>query len=113
MALTSGTKLGPYEIRSPLGSGGMGEVYRATDACLGRDVAIKVCAERFSERFGYEAHAIAALNHSNICRLYDVGPNYLVSPRELSKSQEEENRPNCEFHLPPPGVVWRRTWDWF
>jgi len=56
----------------------MGEVYRARDTRLGRDVAIKVCAERFSDRFGREAHAIAALNHSNICHLYDVGPNYLV-----------------------------------
>jgi len=56
----------------------MGEVYRARDTRLDRDVAIKVCAERFSDRFGREAHAIAALNHSNICHLYDVGPNYLV-----------------------------------
>ena len=56
----------------------MGEVYRARDTRLGRDVAIKVAAERFSDRFSREAHAIAALNHSNICHLYDVGPNYLV-----------------------------------
>jgi serine/threonine protein kinase len=78
MPLAAGTQLGPYEIMAPLGAGGMGEVYRARDTRLGRDVAIKVCAERFSERFGREAHAIAALNHSNICHLYDVGPNYLV-----------------------------------
>ena len=78
MLLAPGTQLGPYEIMVPLGAGGMGEVYRARDTRLGRDVAIKVCTERFSERFDREAHAIAALNHSNICHLYDVGLNYLV-----------------------------------
>src|SRR5579863_1266516 len=56
----------------------MGEVYRARDPRLGRDVAIKVSAERFSERFDREARAVAALNHPNICAIYDVGPNYLV-----------------------------------
>jgi len=56
----------------------MGEVYRARDPRLGRDVAIKVSAEQFSERFEREARAIAALNHPNICQLYDVAPNYLV-----------------------------------
>src|SRR5580704_14769120 len=56
----------------------MGEVYRARDTRLRRDVAIKVSAERFSERFDREAHAVAALNHPNICAIYDVGPNYLV-----------------------------------
>jgi eukaryotic-like serine/threonine-protein kinase len=78
MALAAGTKLGPYEILAPIGAGGMGEVYRARDTRLGREVAIKVSAERFSERFEKEAHAIAALNHPNICTLHDVGPNYLV-----------------------------------
>ena len=56
----------------------MGEVYRAHDSRLDRDVAIKVSAQRFSARFEREARAIAALNHSNICHVYDVGPNYLV-----------------------------------
>jgi serine/threonine protein kinase len=56
----------------------MGEVYRARDTRLGRDVAIKISAERFSDRFEREARAISALNHPNICTLYDVGPNYLV-----------------------------------
>jgi len=70
--------LGPYEILAPIGAGGMGEVYRARDTRLAREVAIKVAAERFSERFEKEAHAIAALNHPNICTLHDVGPNYLV-----------------------------------
>src|SRR5579862_9380710 len=78
MPLSIGEKLGPYEITAPIGKGGMGEVYRARDTRLKRDVAIKISAERFSERFENEARAIAALNHSNICHLYDVGPNYLV-----------------------------------
>jgi len=63
---------------APLGAGGMGEVYRARDPRLGREVAIKVSAARFSDRFEREARAIAQLNHSNICQLYDVGPDYLV-----------------------------------
>jgi eukaryotic-like serine/threonine-protein kinase len=78
MPLTAGDKLGPYEILAPIGAGGMGEVYRARDARLNRDVAIKVSAAQFSERFEREAKAVAALNHPNICHLYDVGPNYLV-----------------------------------
>ena len=78
MSLPLGTRLGAYEITAPIGSGGMGDVYRAHDSRLGRDVAIKVSAEQFSERFDREARAIAALNHTNICHLYDVGPNYLV-----------------------------------
>jgi Tol biopolymer transport system component len=78
MALTPGTRLGPYEIIAPLGAGGMGEVYKARDTRLNRTVAIKVSIEQFSERFEREAHAVAALNHSNVCTLHDVGPNYLV-----------------------------------
>ncbi|MGC2473738.1 MAG: protein kinase [Candidatus Sulfotelmatobacter sp.] len=76
--LAAGTKLGPYEILSPLGAGGMGEVYKARDTRLDRIVAVKVSKEHFSERFETEAHAVAALNHSHICTLHDVGPNYLV-----------------------------------
>jgi Tol biopolymer transport system component/predicted Ser/Thr protein kinase len=78
MSLSPGTKLGPYEVIAPLGVGGMGEVYRARDPRLGRDVAIKVSAAQFTERFEREARAVAALNHPNICTLYDVGPKYLV-----------------------------------
>jgi serine/threonine protein kinase len=78
MSLAAGTRLGPYEILAPIGQGGMGEVYRARDPRLNRDVAIKVSAAQFSERFEREAKAIAALNHPNICQIYDVGPNYLV-----------------------------------
>src|SRR5580704_13749108 len=78
MLLRVGERLGPYEILAPIGAGGMGEVYRAHDPRMGRDVAIKVAAERFSDRFSREVHAVAALNHPNICHLYDVGPDYLV-----------------------------------
>src|SRR5512132_3351173 len=78
MPLSAGEKLGPYEIIAPIGKGGMGEVWRARDPRVGRDVAIKVSAAQFSERFEREAKAIGALNHPNICTLYDVGPNYLV-----------------------------------
>ena len=79
MALTSGTKLGPYEIQSPLGAGGMGEVYRAKDTRLDRTVAIKVLPTHlsanpeFKQRFEREARAISSLNHPHICHLYDVG----------------------------------------
>ena len=78
MPLSVGDKLGPYEIVAPIGAGGMGEVYRARDTRLGREVAIKVSAEQFSERFARESRSIASLNHTNVCHLYDVGPNYLV-----------------------------------
>ena len=78
MPLSAGEKLGPYEILAPIGEGGMGEVWKARDTRLDRIVAIKVSKTEFSERFEREARAIAALNHSNICQLCDVGPNYLV-----------------------------------
>jgi eukaryotic-like serine/threonine-protein kinase len=78
MPLSPGDKLGPYEILALIGAGGMGEVWKARDPRVGRDVAIKVSQEHFSERFEREAKAIGALNHPNICTLYDVGPNYLV-----------------------------------
>ncbi len=76
--LTPGTQLGPYKIEGPLGSGGMGEVFRAVDTRLGRAVAIKTSQEKFSARFDREARAISSLNHPHICTLHDVGPNYLV-----------------------------------
>src|SRR5258708_26913446 len=75
--VTPGAQIGPYKIAAALGAGGMGEVYRAVDTRLKRTVAIKVAKENFGERFEREARAIAALNHPNICTLYDVGPNYL------------------------------------
>src|SRR5215813_5067284 len=70
MPLTSGTRLGPYEILAPIGAGGMREVYQAKDTRLGRIVALKFSKSEFSERFEREARAVAALNHSNICQLY-------------------------------------------
>src|ERR1017187_8986419 len=79
MALTSGTKLGPYEIQSPLGAGGMGEVYRARDVRLDRTVAVKVLASHLSsspelkQRMEREARAISSLNHPHICQLYGIG----------------------------------------
>ena len=85
VALAAGTKLGPYEIRAPLGKGGMGEVYRARDSRLGRDVAVKVLPEHLSsdaqalKRFEREARAVAALSHPNILALYDVGSEQGIS----------------------------------
>src|SRR5579863_7649277 len=73
-----GDQLGPYEIVSAIGKGGMGEVWKARDTRLHRDVAIKFCSNQFSDRFLREARAIAALNHPNICTLFDIGPDYLV-----------------------------------
>jgi len=88
MPLTSGTKLGPYEIQSPLGAGGMGEVYRAVDTRLDRTVAVKILPDHLAQdiaaklRFEREARAISSLNHPNICTLHDVGSengtSYLV-----------------------------------
>jgi serine/threonine protein kinase/tetratricopeptide (TPR) repeat protein len=78
MSLSKGDRLGPYEILAPIGAGGMGSVYKARDTRLDRIVAVKVSKAEFSQRFEREARAVAALNHTNICHLYDVGPNYLV-----------------------------------
>ena len=88
MPLVTGAKLGPYEILSPLGAGGMGEVYRARDTRLGRDVAVKILPKEMSadalrkQRFDREAKTISSLNHPNICTLHDIGSqdgvDYLV-----------------------------------
>src|SRR5262245_44775331 len=88
MSLAAGTKLGPYEIVSPLGAGGMGEVYRARDTRLGRDVAVKVLPDHMSSqaeiraRFEREARTVSSLNHAHICTLHDIGregeTDYLV-----------------------------------
>jgi serine/threonine protein kinase len=85
MPLVSGDHLGPYEIIAPLGAGGMGEVYRARDPRLGRDVAVKILPRELAadpsrrSRFEQEARAVAALNHPNIVAVYDVGEGYIVS----------------------------------
>ncbi len=73
-----GKMLGPYKVEALLGAGGMGTVYRAHDTRLGRAVAIKLAARKFSSRFLVEARAVAALNHPHVCTLYDIGPHYLV-----------------------------------
>ena len=78
MSLTIGDRLGPYEILAPIGEGGMGEVYKARDTRLHREVAVKVLPQSFAteaarERFQREARAASALNHPNICAVYDVG----------------------------------------
>jgi eukaryotic-like serine/threonine-protein kinase len=85
MPLTPGTRLGPYEILAPIGAGGMGEVYRAHDTRLGRDVALKILPEEIAndparrQRFEQEARAVAALSHPNIVTLYDVGDGYIIT----------------------------------
>ena len=77
-AWTPGYQIGPYDLLSLIGAGGMGEVWKARDGRLDRTVAIKKLKENHGARFEQEARAIAALNHSNICQIYDVGTDYLV-----------------------------------
>jgi serine/threonine protein kinase/Tol biopolymer transport system component len=95
MALTAGTKLGPYEIQSPIGAGGMGEVYRAHDARLNREVAIKILPASFSanperlQRFAQESRAAAALNHPNILSIFDIGDDH-GTPYVVSELLEGE-----------------------
>src|SRR5450432_3538608 len=98
MSLTSGTRLGPYEILSPLGAGGMGEVYRARDSRLGREVAIKVLPEALGsdperlKRFEREARSASALNHPNIVTIYDIGAAEAVSYIAMELVQGESLR---------------------
>src|SRR5229473_1653647 len=97
MSLTSGTKLGPYEILAPLGAGGMGEVYRARDTRLGRDVALKILPDSFARdtdrlrRFEQEARAVAALNHPNILAVFDIGAH---NQSQLNEGQLNEGQHN-------------------
>src|ERR1700730_3424095 len=106
MALTNGTKLGPYEIVAPLGAGGMGDVYRAKDSRLGREVAIKVLPDHLSgdalalARFQREAKVLAALSHPNILTIFDVGQENSVSfvvmellPGETLRTRIAQRRP--------------------
>src|ERR1700689_2858423 len=96
MALRPCSKLGPYEVESALGAGGMGEVYRARDTRLGRDVALKILPESFSRegdrlrRFEQETQAVAALNHPNIVAIYDVG-HFESAPFLVSELLEGES----------------------
>jgi serine/threonine protein kinase len=95
MSVATGTRLGPYEVLAPLGAGGMGEVYRARDERLKREVAIKVLPASFSadadrlRRFEQEAQAAGALNHPNILAIYDVG-THEGSPYVVSELLEGE-----------------------
>jgi eukaryotic-like serine/threonine-protein kinase len=101
--LISGSRLGPYEITGTLGAGGMGEMYRARDSRLGRDVAIKVLPPEFSteperlQRFEQEARSAAALNHPNILAVHDIGQHdgapYIVS--ELLEGETLRERLNA------------------
>ena len=112
MSLAAGTRLGPYEVLSPLGAGGMGEVYRAKDTRLDREVAVKVLPEHLSsnselrQRFEREARAISALTHPHICTLHDVGNQdgieYLVM--ELIEGQSLAQRLE-NGALPPDQVI--------
>src|SRR5580704_10882730 len=112
MALTPAAKLGPYEIKSQIGAGGMGEVYRARDARLNRDVALKILPESFARdadrlrRFEQETKAVAALNHPNIVAIYDVG-EYNGSPYLVSELLEGESLRAVINHgpIPPRKVV--------
>src|SRR6266487_3022767 len=98
MPLSAGTRLGPYEIVAPIGAGGMGEVYRARDTRLDRQVAVKILPAEFAQnaqfklRFEREAKTISQLNHPNICTLYDVGDGYLVM--ELLEGESLADRLN-------------------
>src|SRR6266496_24236 len=93
MTISAGSRLGPYEVLSPLGAGGMGEVYRAKDPRLGRDVAIKVLPASFSKnpdrlkRFEQEARAAGVLNHPNVTIVYDIG-QHEDAPYVVQRSEE-------------------------
>src|SRR5688500_4543965 len=106
MSLSPGTKIGPYEIVAPLGAGGMGEVYRARDARLSRDVAIKILPELFAQdperlaRFEREAKALAALNHPNIAAIYGLEGNALVM--ELVEGEDLSEMIARHGHPAPP-----------
>src|SRR5688572_28547996 len=107
MPLTPGTRLGPYEIATPLGAGGMGEVYRAKDTRLGREVAIKILPGHLSAdpaaraRFEREARSVSSLNHPHVCTLHDVGregdTDFLVL--ELLRSEEHTSELQSQSNL--------------
>jgi serine/threonine-protein kinase len=108
MSLSQGTRLGPLEVLSPLGAGGMGEVYRARDTRLGREVAVKVLSDEFSAdadrrtRFEQEARAASALNHPNIVTIYDIGKSDRVAYMAMELLEGEELRSILSSHEPLP-----------
>src|SRR6201982_3497195 len=110
MPLTSGTKLGPYEIQSPLGAGGMGEVYRARDTRLDRTVAIQILTEGLEstpevrQRFDREARAVSSLNHPHICALYDVGHQDGIDSRQPDDRNPERRSPP-DARVAAPGAT--------
>ena len=105
MTLAAGVRLGPYEILAPLGAGGMGEVYKARDTRLGRDVAVKVLPAHLSDsldlkaRFEREARAVAALSHPHICAIYDVGEATVIA------SEAKQSNPAGSDRHGPPGLA--------
>ena len=122
MALSSGTKLGPYEIQSLVGAGGMGEVYRAHDSRLDRTVAVKVLPASFSadrdrmQRFAQEARAAAALNHPNILSIFDIGDQhgslYVVSELLEGETLRERLRNGPLSPARPSTTPCRWRGDW-
>jgi eukaryotic-like serine/threonine-protein kinase len=102
MTLSAGTRLGPFEILSPIGAGGMGEVYRARDTRLGREVAVKVLSSEFSadadrrRRFEQEARSASALNHQNIVTIHEIGASdsttYIAMELVEGKTDRPRNR---------------------
>src|SRR5262245_35272564 len=105
MSLTTGARLGPYEILALLGTGGMGEVWKARDTRLNRIVAVKQLTGRHGERFEQEARTIAALNHPHICQIYDVGPDYLVLEYIEGRTLADRLRSGSSPGLPPDEAV--------
>ena len=124
MAIPSGTKLGSYQITGAIGAGGMGEVYRAHDTKLGRDVAIKVLPEAFAHdperlsRFQREAKMLAALNHPNIATIYGLeqsgGTSYLVMElvpgRNAGGTNQARRRDSCRRSAGRSPGRWPRRW---
>src|SRR5437016_4182395 len=111
MPLSSGTQLGPYKILAPLGAGGMGEVYRATDTRLDREVAVKILPEQFADdpdrlaRFEREAKAVAALAHPNILVLFDIGNQQGISYAVTELLEGETIR----GHVTHAALPWRKA----
>ena len=106
MQLSAGDKLGPYEIVAQIGAGGMGVVYRARDVRVHREVAVKVSAEHFSDRFEREARAVAALNHPNVSALYKVLDFGLAKIEAGAASADNaENSPTMSAHGTQAGMI--------